>query len=1622
MKMATSFRPPKQWVLQEKETITSFASWQSNILYHLSLNNEFAAFLDDAFEWQKKSSPNRGLASDSDEVPAGERKTAAQKNIHLERMLGLIAQFAPSLLRNDIIGKSTSLNWIWKRIRKHYSFQQSEVNFLRLSQIKREADERYETLFQRIIAHLEDNLLKAGCAIHHDFAAVTTNEEMTPTCERLAVYLWLNLIDPRLPEYISRVYSNHLQTQSLKDIQPQICDSMDSLLAEINNQEEISVNISRSSYNSNRNFGQRPNNRFQSSQAPRGLPRRNQSSQPQHKECFFCKAAGRAYSGHTIANCWHISKADRMLMVQALQVSIDDGDENRDEDNEEYSDQFARCTLTEPTTTAPSVVPETLSIRRVESSCSPYFYAYYQHHTVKVLIDTGATSTLISSSFVSRMGIQLRPTRHSARQLDKSKVPLAGEVKFSISFGKLLLSVEGLVNDSVECDILAGVPFCKANAVDISCYREEISIGAGQFSTPPLTPVVIRYGAAPQSIQHDIYRVESAVLRNDTSKVLLPGEYLEVAGPDLDRYEGEVSVEPRADSPLAGEWPSCSITRVIQGTVRIPNDTCEPIQLSKSMHIAQIRRVTTPPDIPYEVTQPPVPVKLNPVTEPFSSTIAIDPSGELLTEEERRQFSELHRTYDKQFSPDISVYNGHSGNVKAYIDMGPVPPPATKPKMPCYNQSTMKALQEEADRLEALGVLVKPEDIGVKVRHASPSFLVKKPEGEGFRLVTAFNQLGSYVRFPPSVSITCNDVLRRLASWKFIIKTYMKKAYYHIPMSKSSMQWLGTHTPFGGLRVYTRPVMGMPGSAEFLQELMARVFGEYIREGYVITIADDMHVGGNTISQLLNNWEIVLRCCQQNNLTLSAPKTIVCPKTTMVLGWVWHHGTITVSPHKLSPLTLVEPPRTCSSMRSFIGAYKALSRCIPNYSSLMSPLEGCIKGLLGSQQITWTDELRAHFHAAQVALRSPAVLTIPVPTDKLTLTVDASPVNDGIGCTLFVIRDGKRYIGELFSVKLKTHQIGWQPCEMEALAITSGVQHFAPYIRESLHPLQVLSDSKPCVQAFAKLCKGKFSASSRVSTFLSCLSDHNVVVTHLKGSGNMSSDFASRNPVKCCDSSCQICEFVAESCESVVRKVTVDEVLSGSACIPYFNKSAWKSAQQNCPALRKTHTYLLNGTRPSKKVKNILDVRRYLEVCVLNSSNGLLVVRKTDPYMHQRELIVVPENVLSGLVTALHLYFSHATSLQLKKVFQRYFYALNAQKSIQKVLDNCAECTALKCLPKEVFTQSSTASANAPGQLFAADIIKRTRQLIFTVRDVHTSFTVASFVQDETAPTLRTALLSTTSSLRTPSCQIKVDNAPGLASLKNDPVLSSHGVSLDFGRVKNVNKNPVAEKCNQELEKELLRIDPSGSPVTEIVLQDAAHSLNSRIRHNGLSARELLFCRDQITSQSLNIDDTSLSKTQQSIRASNLITSARSKANVPYPASVPEISVGSLVYLKKEGNKFKARESYMVMGIRDHLAILQKLNASGLFQSRKYEVPLEELILVRGTNQDQTCGDVSGIADIGDISSSSEDDEEASQQTVPVRDDVPTADVIDSAPTESTRPYRARREPAWLREDVWLRD
>ncbi|VDI45492.1 G protein-coupled receptor 125 [Mytilus galloprovincialis] len=167
--MANTHRAPKQWCFTKIETVNSFENWRQNIIYTLSLDPHFAPFLGDNVQWQKKTrfGPNRGFLNDGEDVAEANRRTREQKVSMLELMLGQIANYCPVISRNTIVKNSTSIENIWQTIRLHYGFQSTGAHFIDFAAIHFEPNERPEDLYQRIMAFVEDNLLRRDTQITH---------------------------------------------------------------------------------------------------------------------------------------------------------------------------------------------------------------------------------------------------------------------------------------------------------------------------------------------------------------------------------------------------------------------------------------------------------------------------------------------------------------------------------------------------------------------------------------------------------------------------------------------------------------------------------------------------------------------------------------------------------------------------------------------------------------------------------------------------------------------------------------------------------------------------------------------------------------------------------------------------------------------------------------------------------------------------------------------------------------------------------------------------------------------------------------------------------------------------------------------------------------------------------------------------------------------------------------------------------------------------------------------------------------------------------------------------------------------------------------------------------------
>ena len=596
-------------------------------------------------------------------------------------------------------------------------------------------------------------------------------------------------------------------------------------------------------------------------------------------------------------------------------------------------------------------------------------------------------------------------------------------------------------------------------------------------------------------------------------------------------------------------------------------------------------------------------------------------------------------------------------------------------------------------------------------------------------------------------------------------------------------------------------------------------------------------------------------------------------------------------------------------------------------------------------KLQWTDSLHSCFKQAQLALKDLKSITIPRPDDKLIITSDGAVKKGGVGSVLHIFRKGYMKLGGFYSAKLKPHQSKWLPCEVEALAIGSSVNHWAPYILESKHTVQILTDSKPCVQAFSKLCRGEFSHSARVSTFLSTLSRYQVTVQYIQGCSNLPADYQSRNPAECSERNCQVCKFIDSSDICSVRNITVADILEGRCSMPFVSPMAWKVSQQDCKALRRVHAHLSQGTRPNHKANNIKDVKRYLHSCTIGR-DGLLIVRKQMPFSSARDLTVIPRHILPGFLSALHLSLNHPTTSQIKEVFHKYFYALDADLDIPKLTSTCAQCMALASLPKSLEKFSTSEQQPTLGSDFACDVLCRARQRIFLIRDNFSSYTMTKLIANEQRDTLKAALIETTAELKaTNGCTVRIDGATGFQSLVADKSLSAAGIQLEPGRIKNRNKNPIAEKAIQELEHELKRAHPDGGPISESALAKVTATLNSRVRNRGLSAREIVFQRDGLSGEQLNFSDKHLAEQQHSLREASHGPSARCQAKNSKPSPADTISVGDLVYVKSDGDKHTSRDKYIVTAIDKSHLYAKKLTGHQ-FRAKAYQLKRSEVFPV----------------------------------------------------------------------------
>ena len=1200
-------------------------------------------------------------------------------------------------------------------------------------------------------------------------------------------------------------------------------------------------------------------------------------------------------------------------------------------------------------------------VRSVRKEQSPMIAALVGSTTSTCVIDEGSEMNCIDESFAVRAGIIFIPTSCKAKAAGSSTISLAGQTSQD-----LLLKVQGadtlvtwnlrkaVVVKNLGVDILVGEPGKRDNFILTLPNEKKLETKDNCKNKVKIKYIVTKTKNNINYVAKVSQSIETIYTEN-IFRMSLPSQFQDGT---------KVLVTPARSSPFSQLNPT--IMLVSEGHIDVDNKTEENILINKKQHILDIRSVEERsfeddirklkkllPSVTRPTSLPPSPTP----DKKHLADIQIDPDLQL-PHEWRQTFADICEQYVDVFNPHPGCYNDSWGKVDNSINWaGSAPPPSLKACLPTYSHDMLQQVAKLMDDMEDWGILKTPEDMGVIPANVAPSMLLPKPEPGEWRLVTDFSGLNIHIKPIPHLSPTIADAKKQLAKFNFSIHLDLSQYFWQGKLDPKDAQYLATPHPFKGLRVYAREPQGLRNASEHSYERLARIFGDLCQEDRMTRMADGLYVLADDLPALKENFEEVLRRARQCGLTFKPKKVVICPRNTVIFGWLKTDNGWRPTEHTVAPLSKAPEPSTVKQLRSFIGSFKQFSECVDKYATLLGPLEDAVAGRKSAERLTWSDALSSSFSIAKAALADIQTIYVPKPKDLIETYSDFSEDTKSTGGSMFIKRSEngvvKKLLGGFYSCRVNKNQAKWLPCEWEALGIRKVLEHFTPYIRESKNVTTHHTDNLPCVRAWRRMKQGHFSTSARVSTFLSQLSCLNVEIVHIPGKDLKLSDFFSRNPNECVSPKCKICTFASELVvigENVIplRAITMDDIDQGRFKIPWTQRPAWLKVQLADSTHHKLTQLILTSQVPEPRKTNGDNTylkrlhNLYKQGNLKLHSDGLITVTYVDKTLGSMQAYSIPTRMFPGLASALHIRLGHPSRQQLLRILSRHFYTPAMSRIIDEITSNCTTCVSLQQLPKEVFAESTKLTPILGGN-FSGDVIKAHSQLVLLVREKLSQFTFTKLIEDETANTLRSSLVQMVLEfIPDGGTTIQVDPAPGFATLSAESreegsVLYRLGIRVEVGRIHNVNKNPIAENAIKEFEKERLRLSPNGGPITDLECAEITARMNSRIRDRGLSSKEILLQRNQISHAAQPVSDQQLAE-EQFIKREEHHPFHQEK-------TMAKFNVGDHVFIKRDISKLRGREQYKIVKFDEKdpsIVILQK--TQGQFRAKEYQLKLYEII------------------------------------------------------------------------------
>ena len=890
-----------------------------------------------------------------------------------------------------------------------------------------------------------------------------------------------------------------------------------------------------------------------------------------------------------------------------------------------------------------------------------------------IFVDTGSTISLVSPSFVDKIGRIHEITKDETilTSFTKNKTCTMGSIKLQIQIAGVNIDYQFHVTNFVQHDILLGMDIMSNYSLNIDNRRHVISSDYDESN----------FINVPKSVNktHKISCKKTTVVQPNT----ICNITLKVQGKcNTERVEG--IFEPyfnfiaKTGLLLKPSW--CYAHRK---TLQLPciNITDTPIKIYKNKvvgsyepvysgdnsHVHKVQHVNNNDQC--NLTEPEPKSQWKNIHELYDK---LKISSLPLTEDEKEQLKQLIRKYSHCFAIhpyDLGKCTIYTADIRLENDARPVWIPSRP--VP-YN--LQKYMDQEIKSMKDSGMI---GDCALSYFN-SQTFLVAKKNNK-YRFVQDCRSINK-VSLPDKFELpNLNHILDKLTETKYLSTFDFVSSFSQIPLDEKS-QHITAFSYNGSRYQFRRLVQGHKTSSSQFSRMMQKLLGK-AHISNLVWFIDDLLLGSNTVIDHLKRMEHLFQRLSLANLKLSPDKSEIFQSSVKFVGMCVSSKGIAIDKDRIKAIKSLKIPSNVKDVQKVIGIFQYSRKYVRGFAAISQPLYNLLK----KQTIfKWDLQCQQAFDSLKMAITTAPVLGIPNPNGQFEVTCDASAKGFG-GMLQERLKDGSLKTVAYFSRTVPKHQRHWHATKLEFLAMHACLLNWRIYL-QGAKKFKVFTDCKPLLQFHKIFSKGNAAMQRKLSD----LAGFQMEIIHISGESNIVSDALSRyghGP----DTVNKFSQ--TESPEPVqVNKVVKTSKTDENSSKKFFDQlslSLIRQEQQKDVLLTELRKWLDNGKKPT----TIQEINSPKALMYYWHKFGSFAVKDDLIYYKWlgkaeikggprpvRWLILVPQTLIERVIMQYHanIQSCHAGIDNSLDLCRHKFWFYNQKQEFEYYIKSCPKCNEIK--------------------------------------------------------------------------------------------------------------------------------------------------------------------------------------------------------------------------------------------------------------------------------------------------------------------------------------------------------